>query len=165
MKLIFLDVDGVLSSFGERGLCSTRLDMFAEVVKQTGAEVVLSSMWRMPHCREARMRLQQELGKREVELAGMTPVLDSPSTRGDEIQVYLNRYRQIKVEFVILDDDPNNEMGRLKPHLVKTDGHVGLTASNCEEMIQRLGVANAEPENLAALQDFSQSAWGSSTIV
>jgi len=139
MKIIFLDVDGVLSSFGERGLCALRLDMFAAVVKQTGADVVLSSTWRMPQCRDQRMRLQHELGKRGAEIADWTPIAMDLKTRGDEIQVYMNRFRRGEVtDFVILDDDPNDEMGALKSHLVKCDGYAGLTQENCEEIKRRL---------------------------
>jgi len=150
MKVIFLDVDGVLSSMGPRGLCSQRLDMFAALVKATGALVVLSSMWRHPHCREQLMRLRRELYKRGVELFDSTPVLNEligtgllvkGTQRGDEIQTWLNQYRRgpEKVEaFVILDDDPNDEMGRLKPHLVKCDGYKGLTQIECDEIKKRL---------------------------
>lgn len=143
MKVIFLDVDGVVSSFGERGLCGLRLDMFADVVKQTGAEVVLSSTWRHPHCREQRMRLQRELGNRDVEFHSFTPMAMELKTRGDEIQTWLNGHRREQVEFVILDDDPNDEMGRLKPHLVKRDGYNGLTNADCEEIVRRLNQAAA----------------------
>lgn len=156
MKIIFLDVDGCLSSLGERGLCGLRLDMFAAVVKQTGAEVVLSSTWRHPHCRDQCKRLCQELRDRGVEILDATPVLDQPigtgllvkgHVRGDEIQVWLNGHRHgvSKVEsFVILDDDPNDEMGRLKPHLVKCDGWAGLMQSDCDEIARRLGPSKSD---------------------
>lgn len=149
LKVIFLDIDGVLSSFGLRGLCGTRLDLFADIVKRTGAEVVLSSTWRHPHCREQRMRLQQELGKRDVELFGMTPILDKPVgsfglvgsvTRGTEIGAWLaaaKRRHEISA-FVILDDDPSNEMGELHHALVKCDGYQGLTPDIAAEVVRRL---------------------------
>jgi hypothetical protein len=137
LKVIFLDIDGVLSSFGLRGLCGTRLDMFADIVKQTGAEVVLASTWRHPHCRDQRMRLQQELGKREVEFFGMTPILGT--TRGEEIKRWISSAsRRHQIDFVILDDDPNDEMGELKPHLVKCDGYQGLTPDIAAEVVHRL---------------------------
>lgn len=149
MKVIFLDVDGVLSSFGERGLCGDRIALFAAVVRQTGAEVVLSSTWRYPHCREQRLRLLQELGKHGIELLGMTPVLDvavgsvglvAGSTRGKEIGAWLAAYREHPdLRFVILDDDPNDEMGDLKDYLVKCDGWAGLTKREAYEMVRRLG--------------------------
>lgn len=147
MKIIFLDVDGVLSSFGERGLCGLRLDMFAAVVKQTGAEVVLSSTWRLTQCNEQRRRLRLELCKRGVGMDYHTPADVDLKTRGDEIQTWLNGYRhaQDRVEsFVILDDDPNDEMGPLKTHLVKCDGYSGLTNADCEEILRRLGPSKSD---------------------
>lgn len=152
MKVIFLDVDGVLSSFGERGLCGRRIALFADVVQRTGAKVVLSSTWRLPHCRDQRMRLQQELGKHGVELLSMTPVLGGPVgareldlvgavTRGEEIRGWLEmarRWLQPVLQYVILDDDPNDEMGDLRTYLVKCDGYEGLTAAVAEEVVRRL---------------------------
>ena len=141
MKIIFLDVDGVLSCFGARGLCATRLDLFADIVKKTGAKVVLSSTWRYPHCREQRMRLMQELGKREVELFGMTPMLEATDDqRGREIDQWVRSVnRRLNLKFVILDDDPNNEItGNLRAHLVKCDGYQGLTAELATEVIRKL---------------------------
>lgn len=157
MKLLFLDVDGVLSSFGLHGLSSTHLDLFAQVVHKTGAEVVLSSTWRLPYGREQRMRLQQELYKRDIELFGMTPVLEHPIVpgvlykgflRGDEIQAYLTAAsrRNNITSFAILDDDPNDEMGALKPHLVKCDGHAGLTEKEVAQLITMLGENTATPQ-------------------
>ena len=154
MNVIFLDIDGVLSCFGSRGLCGTRLDIFADIVRRTGAEVVLSSTWRHPHCREKRMRLQQELGKRDVELFGMTPILNMPigstslvtgTQRGLEIGAWLDsakRRHQIST-FVILDDDPNNEMGELHHALVKCDGYQGLTQAIADEVARRLESGSA----------------------
>lgn len=152
LKVIFLDIDGVLSSFGLRGLCGTRLDLFADLVKQTGAKVVLSSTWRHSHCREQRMRLQQELGKRGVEFFGMTPVIETPigtsnlvlgTQRGHEIGMWLDaaKSRHEIAAFVILDDDPNNEMGELKPALVKCDGYQGLTTEIAAEVARKLNAS------------------------
>lgn len=149
MKVIFLDIDGVLSSFGGSGLCGTRLDLFADIVKQTGAEVVLSSTWRLTQCREQRMRLQSELYKRGVEMMGHTPFDSNLRTRGDEIQTWLNGYRHAQEKvgaFVILDDDPNDEMGKLKPNLVKCDGYQGLTPAIAAEVVSRLNNGEAQQQ-------------------
>lgn len=161
LKVIFLDIDGVLSSFGVRGLCGTRLDLFADIVKKTGAMVVLSSTWRLPQCREQRMRLQQELGKRDVKLFGMTPILDKPFgssglmqavTRGAEIGAWLAAaQRRHKISaFVIIDDDPSNEMGKLQHAVVKCDGYQGLTPAIAAEAVRRLN-DQAHPQPVAAV--------------
>lgn len=42
---------------------------------------------------------------------------------------------------MILDDDPNDEMGELKPHLIKCDGYQGLTPDIAAKVVHRL---NAE---------------------
>lgn len=148
MNYIFLDIDGVLRPLDLRGLCAQRLDLFAEVAKLTDSDVVLSSTWRLPHCREQRMRLCAELYKRGVKLAGMTPVLNQPIgfgemvsgvKRGEEIMTWLHKNLVGPQDrFVILDDDPNDEMGELKPHLVKCDGYKGLTEELCREIARRL---------------------------
>lgn len=84
------------------------------------------------------MRLQRELGARGVEFDSFTPIAMELTTRGDEIQTWLNGHRREQVQFVILDDDPNDEMGRLKPHLVKCDGYAGLTQQNCDDVVRML---------------------------
>ena len=143
LKVIFLDVDGVLSSSGLGGLCATRLDLFADIVRQTKAEVVLSSTWRHSHCREQKMQLQRELGQRGVELFGMTPILGT--TRGDEISHWLQsaRRRYDLIDFVILDDDPDDEIGgegsgEFHHALVKCDGYQGLTPDIAAEVCRLL---------------------------
>lgn len=95
------------------------------------------------------MRLQQELGKRDVEFFGMTPILDKPVgsiglvqsvTRGTEIGAWLaaaKRRHEISA-FVILDDDPSNEMGELHHALVKCEGYQGLTPDIAAEVVRRL---------------------------
>lgn len=149
LKVIFLDIDGVLSVFGSRGLCGTRLDMFADIVHLTGSKVVLSSTWRHPHSRDQLLRLEQELEKRNVELFSATPILNIPiesssllmgTQRGLEIKAWLDSAkRRYRIDsFVILDDDPNNEMGDLKYALVKCDGYQGLTPQIADAVVLRL---------------------------
>ncbi len=103
------------------------------------------------------MRLQRELGRRDVEFHSFTPVLEVPigsgilvkgTQRGDEIQTWLNAHRQEAVEFVILDDDPNDEMGRLKPRLVKCDGYAGLTQQNCDDVVRMLKEPESDAKSL-----------------
>jgi hypothetical protein len=140
MKILFLDIDGVLSCFGVRGLCGTRLDLLADVVKRTGAEVVLSSSWRHPHCRDQLKRLERELHRRGVEFLSATPILPG-EPRGNEIGAWLasaSRRHEVTT-FAILDDDPNNEIGQLlQPALVKCDGYQGLTVEKAAEVVRIL---------------------------
>jgi len=79
----------------------------------------------------------------------MTPVVDTPigtsnlvlgTQRGHEIGMWLDaakRRHEIDA-FVILDDDPSDEMGELKPALVKCDGYQGVTPAIAAEVVRRL---------------------------
>lgn len=154
LKVLFLDVDGVLSCFGVRGLCSTRLDILADLVHETHAKIVLSSTWR--HEPDQLERLEQELSKRGIHLFGCTPDLRSPVSetsslirgvpRGREIASWLTDTATLLPVgiFVILDDDPSNEMGDLQHALVKCDGYSGLTQDLAAEIVRRF---NAQPDN------------------
>ena len=46
MKVIFLDIDGVLNIDSDRTISVEKIKLLSTIIKQTGAEVVLSSSWR-----------------------------------------------------------------------------------------------------------------------
>ena len=46
MKVIFLDIDGVLNTNSDREISDDKLKLLSELVSKTGADVVLSSSWR-----------------------------------------------------------------------------------------------------------------------
>ena len=46
MKIIFLDIDGVLNTNSDRNISDEKLIFLSELVPKTGAEIVLSSSWR-----------------------------------------------------------------------------------------------------------------------
>lgn len=46
MKIIFLDIDGVLNTNSDRNISDEKLIFLSELVSKTGAEIVLSSSWR-----------------------------------------------------------------------------------------------------------------------
>lgn len=145
MKVLFLDVDGVLSPLSAPGLNAGCLDRLASLVHHTGAQIVLSSTWRHPLCREQRMRLQQELARRGLQLEDMTPVIEKAS-RADEIAAWLDEQRQrgcMPDAFAILDDDPQGELARYASHLVKCDGRYGLTDEHAAECVRLL--THAQP--------------------
>ena len=142
MKIIFLDVDGVLNRTAIcHGLESDKITLLKSIVDATGCEIVLSSTWRKTGHQRKRIELmcRQHLGK---ELLDATPVFDlkigqlwAASPRWKEIQHWLNRQVGIQ-SFVILDDE--HDMGQLQMHLVKTDSFTGLTAEITQEVINRL---------------------------
>ncbi len=149
MKVLFLDIDGVLNTFSttERfrsvvGVCPVRLARFLRILEETGCSFVLSSTWRkykkhLAHLQE----LWGELGR--ARFLGTTPVSSGWSMvyemrRGEEIDLWLkeNQQRLAITKFVILDDD-----GDMAPHmerLIQTNMVDGLTEGITEQVIREL---------------------------
>ena len=146
MKILFLDVDGVLNRCGKsaQGLEGDKLELLRDIVTAAQCEIVLSSTWRKTEHQLS--RLKNALWQHDLEIMDCTPVLDrqigqlwTAETRGKEIRHWLNRQTGI-TRFVILDDDA--DMGDLLPHLVKTESFTGLTPAIAQEVIARLTTAN-----------------------
>lgn len=112
-KIIFLDFDGVLNCnttkdritfppWGAlfRGLDDDKVQLVSKLAEITGAEIVVSSTWRLHFKLD---ELQEILDKRgfKVKLLGETP--HSHSERGDEIQDWIEANGKPDA-FVVLDD-------------------------------------------------------------
>lgn len=149
MKVIFLDVDGVLNCRTTRqrnpagfvGVEPEKCQILRRILRETGAHIVLSSTWRkmpslLPH-------LWKNIGEHYTRrVVGQTPVMEKPTEggllhapeRGVEIQAWLDQ--NLVDQFVIIDDDA--DMAHLLPHLVQTDNRLGLTEVEAKEIIRRL---------------------------
>ncbi len=156
MKIIFLDIDGVLNSGkyikqldGEFDNPINQMDPVAvarlnTITDVTAAKIVVSSTWRkafLHKCAEPLVSLQGCMRKYGItgEVIGMTCVKDNTvrNQRGKEIQVWVNdHYHEIE-KFVIIDDD--SDMGRLKTHRIKTLFEYGLLDEHVDRIIEILG--------------------------
>jgi hypothetical protein len=147
--IIFLDIDGVLNShaylqrapgaFDDRDPAKMIDDQAVAhlnaIVERSGADVVISSSWRIAHrlptIRDA-LRRRGFVGR----VIGRTPIghrepirgVIRGCVRGNEIQGWLDAAAQRQgfsvSSFVILDD--NSDMGHLLPRLVQTTYGHGL---------------------------------------
>jgi len=140
MKIIFLDIDGVLIAFKwfkERkkfqNFNPECVNALKHIVEQTGAKIVISSTWRIyPYDWKYLFKAH---GLDPNLMVGHTPILSD--IRGEEILAWLRDLDWGEVEsFVILDD--YDEMGDLKDHLVLTDGKIGLTMQDAQRAIEIL---------------------------
>lgn len=152
MKLIFLDIDGVLATresyktvsvlkVGSKRYSSLDLRAIVNlqlVLDQTKADVVISSSWRKLYSlAELRHILDQE--SLDCQVVGVTP--SHAHGRGAEITQFLVTLPTPPVSYVILDDDaydiedehPNN-LVYVKDGFSKT----GLTYSQAQRAIQIL---------------------------
>lgn len=158
MKVVFLDVDGVLNSTefftrnksgGSRAM--DHLDRKAvrrlnTITNMTGAKVVVSSTWRLLRTLD---ELKFSLSKAGFigDIIGMTPdLLDAPKEdrRGLEILSWLKSNEIFGVtSFVVLDDD-SFDLGPVKDRLVKTKFASGLQDEHVGQAIALLGDKDAD---------------------
>ena len=124
-KIIFLDVDGVLNSLeyfdqlknsdqskkiGEyQELDVEKVRLLAEIITNTGAEIVLSSTWRDIGRKEGQrdhpmyQYLVDTLDAFGLKIIDHTPYFEYDRPR--EIKEWLNRQEDKDIRFVSLDDD------------------------------------------------------------
>lgn len=152
MKLLFLDIDGVMNSHhlwhknkDKPKEAHTRwvdqIDpdacrLMERVVKETDCRVIISSTWRRIHPLAAIRGFFLHHGWK-APIVGKTPLLGD--FRGDEIDEYLKQSRRIPDSYVCIDDDSD-----FHPHqpLVRTTYAFGLT----EELAnQAIAILNANP--------------------
>lgn len=136
MKVLFLDVDGVLNTFTAGGLYAltrSKLRLLEQIVKDTGCEIVLSSTWRKDQY--AFRKLVKKLAYRDLNIAGTTPVLWNVP-RGEEIDAWLKEHSET-TRYAILDDNSDMLDHQLR-NFFQTDGDYGLTRTIAYRVIHHL---------------------------
>lgn len=181
MKIIFLDIDGVLNcdqscldyvyikknnlplnmyyQIHEKDnkvfpmpIEEEKVQILGEIVKLTGAKVVLTSSHRADW-KDGKEKLQFSKSKAllylfekyNIDVVGITPYINNRliSPREDEINAYLNEHKEIE-SFCVIDDD-DFDLISLKDFLVKTTRYKneidegGLQKRHVDEAIKILG--------------------------
>lgn len=150
MKVIFLDVDGVLNSQDDLMVYREKnnidgcilyaevedrpLKLLKEIVDKTSAKIVVSSSWRIGCERSGResifgsvlyKKLVKRLKDYEMEVYDITPSLWTGTQRGDEIREWLSNN---KIDnFIILDDASDMREYTEKENFIHTTYKRGLT--------------------------------------
>jgi len=160
MKILFLDIDGVLNSHQvryrdqshrrDRGLVVT----LNEIIESTGARVVLSSDWRSFYGWRECVRILEAFGFRG-EIVDATPEADLPDLGSyeDELSVeFCEHLRRLEIEaclranpverYVVLDDLQVFPSDR--SFMVCTDGDVGLSSKDAMRAVRALAARSAE---------------------
>ena len=149
MKVIFLDIDGVLNSHAyervrreeDGNIDESRMLLLKRLVEETGARIVLSSTWRKHWeadptlCDAIGRELNALFGKYGLTIYDKTPLIPSVD-RAEEIRCYLRAHEGEFEAFVILDDTFLGWL-ELSPYHVKTDFRIkrGLEESHVEKAI------------------------------
>ena len=160
MKVIFLDIDGVLNSqkyFIENhqdnliyhkvynsntiedklklqilDIDLEKLELIMKIVYETDAKIVISSSWRKLRIWPL---LEDYLISKGLPIIDVTPKLND---RGEEIRTYLKEHSKIDT-FIILDDEVFKDFYELENYLIKTDFYdEGLTEEDANEAIKIL---------------------------
>lgn len=156
MKIIFLDIDGVLNCSVTKDRCGvfigiedSKVMLLKQVVDATDAKIVLSSTWRLGYTRYGNSLeghheyLNEKLSKQGLEIYSQTEELSKHGDlRGKEINKWLQEHDDIEA-WVVLDDEYfiDFNMYDIPAHLVKTQyysEHGGLTLEHIQEAIKIL---------------------------
>lgn len=158
MKVIFLDIDGVLNSnqcrpeIGGKFLEEEKVKLLSIIVRRTEAAVVLHSGWRfwfnddMAPLKKEAADLLFILAKYGVEIQDRTPDFSTEEIRktkkfslvkADEILSWLKNHTGVD-NYIVLDDlDLHND--QLARHQIQTDSMDGLSEEDVSLAIQMLG--------------------------
>ena len=157
MKIIFLDVDGVLNTTSTKEIFEEytfvedeKVQLLKQLVTRTGAKIVLSSSWRYGWWAEKIINptssdlssirlfeaLKEKLSEYGLEFLDHT---DETSTRGQEIAWWLESWDGEPIEnFVILDDMHLSYLLPHTSHVVSTSLSKGLTQSLVDRAVNML---------------------------
>lgn len=167
MKVIFLDIDGVLNSDNymheliDKNVLEYENDVYqfidensvkiiVDLCKTYDVKLVITSSWRHFTLDSTLQYFKTERNKKIHSLIpyiiGITPRLYIENKfggyefldRGQEIQKYLNDHGNIK-EYVIIDDDTDMLNEQLE-HCVFVDNKHGLTKSHIPEIFNKLKI-------------------------
>jgi len=149
MKIVFLDIDGVLNSrnklielYNKTGKPHSGtsfpfdekcLENLKKLVEETNAKIVITSTWRMYEDNMNILLTKFKEYELDKHIIGYTPVLYI--SREEEINEYLEELEE-SCDFVIIDDI--TDMGELNDKLVITSPQTGFTEENLNRAIKIL---------------------------
>jgi len=140
MKVLFLDIDGVLncrSSFNRQGtreiIEEDMVERINRVIEATGCSVVVSSTWRILMPLEELKRVLGGHGFLSEAIIDATPHL---TRRDDEIATWLESNLGVS-KFAVVDDSIDDLTG-VSDQLVRTSFETGVLDEHTEQLIQML---------------------------
>ena len=165
MKIIFLDVDGVLNNYSTTERCGDYcgietdcLSRLKKLVDISGAEIVLVSTWKDHWEKDERLKYKQDefanyidarFAEKGLKIYDKTcDEFDGEYSRGGGIANYIEKSKPEK--FVINDDNTYDyDMCGLSQYLVKTDRNYGLLECKTMRAFVILGCDEAcEPHKI-----------------
>lgn len=145
MKIIFLDIDGVLNNelfYNEEehekkqhDIDERNLKLLNELIQETGAKVVITSTWRLGKTEKELQNILEQFGF-TGEIIGTTKHYGKPCLRRNEILEWIETHEELIgqcrnqfTEYVIFDDD-SDMLYWQRDNFICVDSYVGLTPRN-----------------------------------
>jgi len=135
LKIIYLDIDGVLNSKTYyKTVDRTKKDwnrfnplaveMIKRLIEEFKSSIVISSTWRFAFVKELKNELIKSGLVKYLHKDWKTPEA-YPSHRGEEINLWLDNHPEA-IDYVIIDDD-ENILEEQKNWFIRTDINEGMT--------------------------------------
>ena len=164
MKVIFLDIDGVLNAFNKNsksrcgeysGIDKARVKLLSSLVAETGAILVLTSTWKYhwtsPY---SSTNLYDTYLNRHLKNKGNLYITDKTreanlAQRGMGIKEYLSRHPEVD-GWVVLDDEIFDDYQRrgIFPHLICINSKYGIQEEDVAAAVKILNGELIGPYNL-----------------
>ena len=151
MKLIFLDIDGVLNCMGSKSRCegfigidNDKVKRLKQIVNKTNAKIVLTSTWKRHWHKNADLNdysgnyLNRKFKKQSLRI--MDKTTDDSIHRGTGIIDYINNFHTDVESWIVLDDEyfPDYKELGILDHMVKTEFIKGLQERHVDLAIELL---------------------------
>lgn len=147
MKVIFLDFDGVISTY-EKGmnLDPEKVVLLEEILSSTGAKIVVTSSWRVGTRNAYEFveklfnfhRSRDKVSNVSLFVDSIYDVTDTMGNdRGEEVQRWLDAHEDQIGQYVILDDE-NEYLDEQLFNFVQVDHYEGLTHREVKLCIKML---------------------------
>jgi len=159
IKIIFLDIDGVLRRVKDTGFNKKSIDNLNDLIRKTDAKIVISSTWRQRGIEDVKKFLFENNVKGEI--IDITPIFviskvcgegfqssirhtSIKSPRGLEIREWLRDYTTMDryVESYVIIDDSGDMMLSQVDNYVKVEQTVGFDSKCLKKAINILNVIN-----------------------
>lgn len=158
MRIIFLDIDGVVTSARDNGFRDFNLHVvhwLRWICHDYNVQIVLSSTWRHSTTRE----FWQTIFGDVIHVDWKTPVKRYMNDkgylyncqRGEEINEWLEKHQDV-TEYVILDDDSDFTREQKHKHFIKTDAYNGMLFSSFMKLREMFGITNFPPADAEIYQ-------------
>ncbi len=149
MKIIFLDFDGVITTYDSGWTISVeKLLLLDKIIQKTDAKIVVTSSWKLEYNNAEEFKNNLNKKRCSINVKAETPfekfveqIYDITDNNGpwrcDEIQRYIENNKDKIESYVILDDDDDMLEEQLF-NFVHTDSYYGLSEKEVELSINIL---------------------------